>query len=332
MVIFHWLGPSALGKSVLDPIASSFLGEMVPMSVVFGLLGGLVATAYSYHHSAISNQRDHLAVQLELNERYRAELERQSELLRKQNEELVRLQEANRRSTRFMVHDFKTHLGCILGFSEILLEKCGSSRDTDTTTALERIRRQALQMMGAVSDLLDLARLQNPSRLREEELRVGDLLREAIEDFSLPAHAKQIRLGPKHAGCPAVRGEFGVLRRVLTNQISNALRHNHPGTRVVVDAELRGQSSEVLFSCSDNGRGIPADILPLLFRDFGAEAGLAMSFGGLGLAFCKAAVEAHGGRIWCESSEGAGTRFYFTIPASGKEGKNDGEEKVCAHR
>jgi signal transduction histidine kinase len=326
MVIFHHLDPGYGNRmsdqhqtSSLHAFVSSFRPHMFPMGLVYGLLCSAVAVVNGRQRATIKQQRDHLAQQLAQNERYRLNLQEQADLLRMQNERLARLERVNRRNTRFMVHDFKTHVGCILGFADLLLEKAESPRDQEAIRALERIRRKAHQMKGAIADLLDLARIQETARIRREEISAARLLAESANDFALPEHENRIVIGQGNRDCPAVWGDHGLLKRVLTNLISNALKHNSPDTRVWLDAENRTNPSEVLFTCTDNGGGIPNELLPSLFEEFHTSETGDSESSGLGLAFCKAAVEAHGGRIGCTSGD-SGTQFYFALPI---------KEEVC---
>jgi len=106
-----------------------------------------------------------------------------------------------------------------------------------------------------------------------------------------------------------------VLARVLGNLLDNAIKFTPPGGRITISAEPQGE--EVLISVADTGPGIPQDRQARIFKKFeqvrGPRRGHPTGVG-LGLAFCKLAVEAHGGRIWVESEEGKGSRFSFTMP------------------
>ncbi len=321
MLIFRWLDQDFSGamgemhgQGLWGPILDSFYLPMFSMGLAYGLLCSLVAVMNSYNQSTIRKQKDLLSLQLDQNELYQAELKEKAELLKNQNEQLIKLERSNRRTTRFMVHDFKTHIGCILGFTDLLLTKSNESQGGRTIKALQRIRRQAHQMMNEISDLLDYARLQETGRLRREELSVADLLTQAANDFSLPEHEAQISIGKKARDCSTIWADHRLLRRILTNLISNALKHNAPGTRVLIDADYKQKQFSILFSIRDDGEGVPVEMRPVIFSDFSSNAKGDETSSGLGLAFCKEAVEEHGGRIWCESRDGVGSCFYFTLP------------------
>jgi signal transduction histidine kinase len=312
MVIFRWLDPRlapTMGDhgagSLLSPILHAFRPEMTAMGLVFGLFSAAIALIEGHYRGRLALQRDQLA--------------QQAALLREKNEQLMRLEQANRRHTRFMVHDFKGHLAVIGGFAEVLLRKKTPTQEPAEVEALTRIQRQTQRMAGAVMDLLEVARLERSPALRREQTSPRTLLETAAADVALPAHLGKVEVGSLHLDCPDVTVDTRLIERVLVNLASNALKHNRPGTRVVLDAHPTPESGEIAFTCTDNGRGLSNVALATLFEKFGTTHSTEHEDStGLGLAFCKKAVEAHGGRIWCESSEGQGARFIFTIPLEPK--------------
>jgi signal transduction histidine kinase len=112
---------------------------------------------------------------------------------------------------------------------------------------------------------------------------------------------------------PPIYADAALVERVLRNLIGNAIKFTSTGDVVRVAARADVSDSSILVSVSDTGPGIPADIRDLLFQKF--VTGQQEERGsGLGLAFCKMAIEAHGKRIWVESPPGGGTMFAFTLP------------------
>jgi signal transduction histidine kinase len=316
MVIFRWFDPRlapTMGDhgpaSLLSPILHAFRPEMTAMGLVFGLFSAAIALIEGHYRGRLALQRDQLA--------------QQAALLREKNEQLMRLEQANRRHTRFMVHDFKGHLAVIGGFAEVLLRKKTPTQEPAEVEALTRIQRQTQRMAGAVMDLLEVARLERSPALRREQTAVRTLLETAAADVALPPHLGKVEVGSRHLDCPGVMVDTRIIERVLVNLASNALKHNRPGTRVVLDVQPTPESGEIAFTCADNGRGLSDAAQATLFKEFGTRDSTDYEDStGLGLAFCKKAVEAHGGRIWCESSEGQGTRFIFTIPLEPKGASN----------
>ena len=309
MAVFQWLDPRLAAElhhgecgGWWGPITHSFHLSMLPMGLVFGVIGALIAVFYACFRLTLTAQRDRLA--------------EQAEILKQKNEELARLELANRRTSQFMAHDFKSALGCITGFAGQLLGEPRIREDSDTAEALMCIRRQAYRIIGSVMDLLEFSRVREGRRPKMKPISASELLQEAVGDFSLPVHTEHITLGENNTSCPRLIGDPRLLQRVVCNLISNAIKHNRPDTHVQLDAEVAESQAEVIFSCCDNGAGIPPEVLPSIFNEFTGTNDTSRDSTGLGLAFCKSAVEAHGGHIWCESVPGQGARFLFTIPLS----------------
>jgi signal transduction histidine kinase len=115
---------------------------------------------------------------------------------------------------------------------------------------------------------------------------------------------------------PVFLGDKGLLKRVFSNLIQNAVTHSSHAVRIELSARRAGQG--VLFTVSDNGPGIPPEYHDLIFRKFG-QVEMPRSprtrSSGLGLTFCKLVVERHRGRIWVKSAEGQGSSFYIELPS-----------------
>ncbi len=145
---------------------------------------------------------------------------------------------------------------------------------------------------------------------------VADLLREVLPAQATLARNKRIRLeSDLPANLPPVRADIVLIQRVLQNLIGNALKFTPEGGCVRVAAHLsieEAATAEVVISVRDNGPGIPPEIQSQLFQKF-VTGGREEQGSGLGLAFCKLAVEAHGQRIWVESVPGTGAVFAFTL-------------------
>jgi signal transduction histidine kinase len=321
MIIFRYLDPRlahGMGRHVaqgswVTSIAHSFNFEMAPMGLVFGLFSSAIALIGGYYRAHLARQRDQLAAQ--------------AALLIEKNEQLVKLEASKRRHTQFMVHDFKGHLSIITGFVEHLLDQEEFHWPRASLEALRAIRRQSLRMAGAVIDLLEFSRLKESPTLQRETADVSQLLVSAASDLSLPTGAGWVEVAPIRAECPYVAMDKRLIRRVLVNLALNALKHNPGQTHVTLAARYVPESGEIEITCTDDGRGLSDQALASLFKEYGtAEDTGCEDSTGLGLAFCKTAVEAHGGRIWCDNLTGMGARFSFTIPVEPR-GTSNGDTR-----
>ena len=170
-----------------------------------------------------------------------------------------------------------------------------------------------------VDNIMDLAKLESAKKVIEK--KPTDLKRLAQSVVELQwGRASELGITLEShvpAGLPLVGADALELRRVIANLVTNAMKFTPAQGRITIDARLDGGA--LLAAVEDTGCGIPPDKLTQVFEKFykvpetrvhlRAQAGL-----GLGLAICKGIVEAHGGKIWCESELGRGSRFCFTLP------------------
>jgi signal transduction histidine kinase len=319
MFAFDWMGMYPQGEPLrlcLDWLSRSFTLEMLPMGLVFGFLGMSIGAIDGFYRSLVHIQRNDLVRQLDMNEQHREELERQYFALRE-------LELSKQRTARFLVHDLNNHVGCVLGYANHLLARAERSgwRHADVQ-ALKTVRRKATRMAGAFRDILELAKLENERRLELEAIPAKDLLRRSVAEAALGPGEGPVRIDDDGAEDLVIMCDPKLLERVLANLVLNAFKHN--GSDVSVSVGVSRQGEEAWLFCRDTGNGIPAAVREQLFKEFASGCrrdDQAPSYG-LGLAFCKAAVEAHEGRIWFESMEDEGTTLFFSLPTH----KDLGEE------
>jgi signal transduction histidine kinase len=174
-------------------------------------------------------------------------------------------------------------------------------------------------LLGMINDLLDVEKLESGSmQLDYAVLSAAELAASAVSQVASLAESKQLVLVRQIAAdLPPLRGDENKLRRTLVNLLGNAIKFTPSGGAVTVEARPSKEGQSVLFSVSDTGEGIPPEAFGRIFEKFGQvesrQGGRIMSTG-LGLTFCKLAVEAHGGHIGVESAPGQGSTFCFTIP------------------
>lgn len=238
-----------------------------------------------------------------------------------------RLEEMRREFVANVSHELRTPLTYLQGYTEAILD--GLAADpAEEKKYLKIILDETLRLRRLVSDLLDLSRIEaGQLALEKGEVNVAELCREVAEKVRPLAEEKGIRLELDiPAALPAAWGNADRLQQVLINLLDNALRHTRAGGKVAVTAKVQGE--ELAVSVHDTGPGIPPEDLPYIFERFYKveKARTRTTAGtGIGLAIVKGLVEAHGGRVWVESTPGKGSVFTFTIPTAGRNSGADGE-------
>lgn len=211
-----------------------------------------------------------------------------------------------------IVHDLRTPLTSVIVGME-MVERAGPlSGEQREMMAIATSGGKTLLAM--INDLLDVEKMESGSALLQyEPLSATELVASALEQVASLAVAEQTSLvtaiGP---ALPAFEGDAGKLRRTLVNLIANAITFTRGGTVTITATHAQGEG--IRFAVRDTGAGIPSEAFERIFEKFGQLDAHTKVGTGLGLAFCKLAVEAHGGRIEVESTLGEGSTFSFTIP------------------
>jgi PAS domain S-box-containing protein len=212
-----------------------------------------------------------------------------------------------------VAHDLRNPLSTIL-LQTAALKRHGPEPERRSQRAEDAIHNAAARMNRLIQDLLDVALMESGqmtiarARLSARELIVGavEMLRPLASSCGL-----ELRVDVEN-DVPDVLGDRDRLLQVLENLIGNAIKFTRPGGSIVARASLGDRG--VLFSVTDTGGGIEAEHLPLVFDRFWQATRTARLGAGLGLPIAKGIVEAHGGRIGVESTQGRGTTVWFTIP------------------
>ena len=251
-------------------------------------------------------------------------------------QDMTPLEELERLRAEFMgmvSHELQTPLTSIRGSANTLLDEASSLDPAEMRQFHRIISDQADRMRSLIRDLLDVARIETGTlSVAPEPSDTATLVDEARIMFmsSGRRHSIHIDIGPD---LPQVMTDRRRIVQVLSNLLSNAAKYSNELSTITVRAVLK--QFQVVVSIADEGRGIPAERLPLLFRKFsrvnGEDRQGDLTGSGLGLAICKGIVEAHGGRIWAESDgPGQGARFIFTVPIAGQKETGSGEPAPLA--
>ena len=215
-----------------------------------------------------------------------------------------------------VAHDLRNPLGTVLMLTSLLKRRGSEPTDPPGKTA-EAIERATSRMNRLIQDLLDVTRMDS-GHLTVEPACVSPLqiVSDCVDsEKGLVASASleiELELAPN---LPCVRADRNRLVQILENLIGNAVKFTKPGGRITVGAIPDG--GDVLFWIKDTGIGVAAEHLPHLFDRFWQVSPAEGRRGlGLGLAIVRGLVEAHGGRIWVESTLGEGTTVFFRLPAA----------------
>jgi signal transduction histidine kinase len=224
---------------------------------------------------------------------------------------------AKRTLIDMMVHDIRNPVAGIRLTAQ-LVQRHGSEISATQAARVHRVERAADDVLRMIQNILEISKLEAGMLTAElEDFAVEEALRESVEEARPHIEAAKALVtidapaGPLH-----VRADWTLTRRILQNLLSNALRHGR-AKEIRVAAAAHGDAVRV--NVTDQGAGIPSAYHELIFERFRHfDRGTpAHSDTGLGLPFCKMAVERMGGRIWVESTEGAGACFCFTLARSG---------------
>jgi signal transduction histidine kinase len=237
------------------------------------------------------------------------------EQLQDNYKKLLELENLRDGLTHMVIHDLRTPLTALSsGLST--MEACGELNEIQQE--ILEISLQGANTLGAmINDLLDISKMEDGSlKLEYEELTATELIEAALQQVAPLAADKDLNLVTAiEPNAPPVQADRDKMLRTLVNLLGNAIKFTPQ--RGTVTIEVQHSDGSLTFCVHDTGEGIPEEAFERIFEKFGQvesrKAGKQMSTG-LGLTFCKMAVESHGGRIWVESEIGAGSRFSFTLP------------------
>lgn len=258
--------------------------------------------------------------------RVRDELGRKNEALVSTNDKLLEAERTKEALTSMMVHDMKNPLTSIRGYLELLLDEPVEKLPDDLRKHVRISYESSGRLLDMVRDLLDISKMEEGKLVPgTEPLDLGKLVEAAHVEQSVLAKKsnKTIELDVRR-DLPEVRGDADLIGRVLTNLLSNSVKHTPKGSTIrlfvwpAAAHPAAPADAAVLIGIADDGEGIPKEYQEKIFEKFGTvelrKGGAPKLSTGLGLTFCRMAVEAHGGKLWVESEPGNGATFYVTLP------------------
>ena len=222
---------------------------------------------------------------------------------------------------KMIVHDLKTPLTSVLATLEMLADGDFGDVSEMQRRVLGDAEAKAEDLLGLIGDLLEVSRIEESAiDLDLSPIAPGAFVAEIVHEWDVRFQQEGATVFVDVAeDAPVIHADKGLLKRVFANLIQNALTHTGPGVEITILAHKDTATGGILFTVADNGPGIPPEYHELIFRKFERakqpEVPRVRS-SGLGLAFCKLAVEVHGGRIWVRSTEGSGSQFHIALPVN----------------
>jgi signal transduction histidine kinase len=237
-----------------------------------------------------------------------SELQHHYDLIRQQRDDLMRLQLYKEKLTAFVVHDLKNPVSTIDLNAQLLLK----NPSDEARMIAGRIREETRSLIRLITNLLDISRGDEGQLVPvTSQIELSALIEDVLKACKVRADAAEI-LFETEIAASSLRADPALLRRILENLIENAIKHAPRSGRVRVST--RAVDGAVEIRVADSGSGIPASMREKVFERFVQLEGNARSAGrGLGLAFCKMAVEAHGGKLWIEDAN-PGAVFCMSLP------------------
>jgi len=214
--------------------------------------------------------------------------------------------------SRSVSHDLRAPLRAIQGYAGLLIQSVGATLPPQIVRDIDAISRTSRHMNVILDNLLKLASV-SQSELKPEEFSLGDLVRQVVDEFG-PRPDLRVHVEYEQLGC--VRADPGLLALALRNLIGNAMKFSGTRPQPEIHIGARDIPGERVYFVRDNGVGFDSKYAHRLFGAFQRlHSGKEFEGTGLGLTIVKSVIEKNRGRVWAESSPGAGATFYFALPA-----------------
>src|SRR4030042_4793172 len=233
---------------------------------------------------------------------------------RKKMEQEIKLANRELESFSYTVsHDLRAPLLNIAGFAKLLQKSASGTLNEKSQRYLTLIQESAKRMEDLINDLLGFSRIGHVE-MQKGPTRLVKLTKEVLDTFQPETKGRDISW--KISPLPEVYADPSMLRMVLTNIISNALKYTHPRQQTVIEigCGLAGGKETVIF-VRDNGVGFNMESVDKLFGVFQRlHSAKEFEGTGIGLATVQRIIQRHGGRVWAEGAEDEGATFYFSLP------------------
>ncbi|MDO8803943.1 MAG: hybrid sensor histidine kinase/response regulator [Elusimicrobiota bacterium] len=247
------------------------------------------------------------------------ELRRQKRLLQENHDKLRELEKTRDSLVHMIIHDLRSPLTVIAGYHQLIIEDAKNKLSADSINHVAEAMNATKQLVQMVSDVLDTSKMEEGQmKLKLTECDLSRILEEDISGMKSLFKGREIQFTPPES--PAtVLADREIVSRVIQNLLGNAIKFT-PNGGGIIRLGIEAAADLVRVSVKDSGPGIALKYRKKIFEKF-AQVELSAVHQrystGLGLTFCKLAVEAHGGRIGVDSEEGKGSCFWFELPVDG---------------
>ena len=241
--------------------------------------------------------------------------ERARDASEERQREITKVTESRTRLIRGFTHDVKNPLGAADGYLALMEDGVIGTLDPAQRDTVARVRRSIHTALTLIGQLLDLARAEaGQLDLQRLPTQVEELAREIAEEYRAQAEAKRQELHLAVAGeVPSIVSDPLRVAQIIANLVSNAVKYTPAGGRIAL--AIHHADAWVVLTVEDDGAGIPADRLPLLFEEFTRFDPGAAKGSGIGLAISRRVARMLGGDIAVDSVVGRGSRFTLTLPS-----------------
>lgn len=232
------------------------------------------------------------------------------------NKSLLKLNEEKDKLFSIISHDMRSPMNGILGLTEMMKEEIETFTPTQLKEISQSIHTSSSQILLLLNGLLEWSQLQRGNMIYNPvKLNLSEVAAKCTNLLNESARAKEITIYNKVGNETIVTSDLQMLETIVRNLISNSIKFTRHGGNIEIDACIHDNNS-LIVSISDNGIGMSSDIQSKLFSLSGKinrKGTEGERSSGLGLLLCKELVEIQGGRIWADSEEGKGSKFYFTL-------------------
>ena len=250
------------------------------------------------------------------NAQLKEDLEEERRRLKIKNKELLALEQMREDLINMIIHDLKGPLGEITANLDLLSYVQLESQDRE---CLDTAIQGGENLLRMILNMLDVRKMEDGKlKLHYEEFDVCELIEGVIGKIKTLIKQKEMEVKTViDENVFTWVADRSLIERVLVNLLNNAIRYSHQGGKVEIRSRYNHKSKQLQMEVRDNGKGIPREFQQKIFEKFGqvdADFSDRKNSTGLGLTFCRMAVEAHQGKIWVESGEEKGSRFIFLLP------------------